>query len=135
MAAVLIFEQITLTRFMQAADLFEPFKFIGNIVRQEFRAGTSAVSILDQLDGLGTNVRLAGVIFPGREAAFLGSHIICSNGNEWWMMDEWARSTGAEQITWFGRPMLNRAGTILERIAQHEPVVGSKRSVLKSESL
>ena len=76
-----------LTSMMQQFDVFERFKFIGLLVKEDqedTHKHLSAREVLDRCLGVkDQRFSVVGVIIPGVDAAFVPNHIVLSTGDKW----------------------------------------------------
>lgn len=84
---IFVVKNVWMTRFMQDADMFERFKFLGTHLETK-QADThfhlSAKQLLDRaVQGNNEQYETVGVIIPDVGAAFVPNHKVYSNGVGW----------------------------------------------------
>lgn len=88
------------TRFMQDADVFERFKFIGRLAettQNESHTHLTAQEILDfYADKDDPAFMIVGVIIPNTDAAFTPDHRVFSTGTSWLTIEDLCHSYDVE---------------------------------------
>jgi hypothetical protein len=85
---IFVFKDVFRTRMMQTFDVFESFKFVGEIleaVQDETHFHLTPQEVLDRSlrASEGIDFTLVGVIIPDVGSAFLSNHTVYSDGHKW----------------------------------------------------
>lgn len=85
----LIVKDVMMTRFMQDAGVFEPFKFVGKKLELSGVFEQHYSKVLFNFAKLDTpEYATVGIIIPGKAAIFKPDHRVMSDGNHWAMVDD-----------------------------------------------
>lgn len=83
------------TKFLQNADMFEKFKFVGFVaegVQDEEHSHLSPQEILDRSQkGNTEDISVVGIMVPNYGAAFLPEHTVYSDGKTWIPVEDLCR--------------------------------------------
>jgi hypothetical protein len=96
-----VMKDVFQTRFMQAADMFEKFKFIGSLLeltQAPSHHHLTAKQVLERASKSKQECKgqlVVGVIIPNISAAFLPEHTVYSNGGQWITVEDMCKGMGA----------------------------------------
>jgi hypothetical protein len=77
------------TRFLQDADMFEPFKFIGQTVVMSGIFTKSIDEVLRRMAAIDmSEYEVVGLIVPNQESVFFENHKVISDGTQWGMVED-----------------------------------------------